>query len=213
MFLGDAYVRYSFALEGDVVGFPQELQKILVDAADRLMAEAYTIGNGTTEPRGVITALVGTASEINAAVGAVTAADPLALQAALPPRFSPNAKFMASLPVINMLAALDTSDQRQPPLPGDRQGRLLNRPLVENSDMDSAINATVTANNYVLLYGDFQNFIIIVDRVGITFEVVQHVLGANQRPTGERGGLLWFRTGSNVATINAFRLLDVPTTA
>ena len=38
-------------------------------------------------------------------------------------------------------------------------------------------------------------------------------MGANYRPTGSRGALLWFRTGGNVSTINAFRMLDVPTTA
>lgn len=66
--------------------------------------------------------------------------------------------------------------------------------------------------DYVLLYGDFTNFVI-VDRVGTTMELVPHLFGANQRPTGQRGALLWFRTGSDVVIPNAFRLLDVPTTA
>jgi predicted phage gp36 major capsid-like protein len=33
------------------------------------------------------------------------------------------------------------------------------------------------------------------------------------RPTGQRGALLWFRTGSDVVNPNAFRLLSIPTTA
>ena len=33
--------------------------------------------------------------------------------------------------------------------------------------MDGSINAAATANNYVMLYGDFQNFVI-VDRIGTT---------------------------------------------
>jgi hypothetical protein len=35
-------------------------------------------------------------------------------------------------------------------------------------------------------------------------------LGApgNRRPTGQRGALLWFRTGSDVVVTNAFRLLN-----
>ena len=38
-------------------------------------------------------------------------------------------------------------------------------------------------------------------------------MGANRRPTGQRGALLWFRTGSNVVVPQAFRLLNVATTA
>jgi predicted phage gp36 major capsid-like protein len=43
--------------------------------------------------------------------------------------------------------------------------------------------------------------------------VVPHLFGANRRPTGQRGALLWFRTGSNVVVPQAFRLLSVATTA
>lgn len=35
----------------------------------------------------------------------------------------------------------------------------------------------------------------------------------NRRPTGQRGALLWFRTGSDVVIPNAFRLLSIRTTA
>jgi len=33
------------------------------------------------------------------------------------------------------------------------------------------------------------------------------------RPTGQRGVLMWFRTGSDSVNDNAFRLLNVATTA
>jgi predicted phage gp36 major capsid-like protein len=52
-----------------------------------------------------------------------------------------------------------------------------------------------------------------VDRVGSTLELIPNLIGANQRPTGERGALLWFRAGSEVVNIAAARLLDIPTTA
>jgi predicted phage gp36 major capsid-like protein len=32
--------------------------------------------------------------------------------------------------------------------------------------------------------------------------------GTSRRPTGQRGALLWFRTGSDVVVTNAFRLLN-----
>ena len=78
--------------------------------------------------------------------------------------------------------------------------------------MDGTINAAASENNYPLLYGDFGQFVI-VDRLGSTLELVPHLVGANRRPTGQRGALLWFRTGSNVVVPQAFRLLSIPTTA
>ena len=64
----------------------------------------------------------------------------------------------------------------------------------------------------MLLYGAFENFVV-VDRLGSTLELVPHLFGSNRRPTGQRGALLWFRTGSDVVIPNAFRLLSIPTTA
>jgi hypothetical protein len=76
---------------------------------------------------------------------------------------------------------------------------LLNRNVFENSNMDGAINVASTENKYVLLlYGSFADGIAIVDRIGSTLELVPHLFGANRRPTGQRGALLWFRTGSDV---------------
>ena len=49
---------------------------------------------------------------------------------------------------------------------------------------------------------------VLVDRIGSTLEIVSHLVGSNRRPTGQRGALLWFRTGSNVVVPQAFRLLD-----
>ena len=52
VFLGDAFVPYSFEIEGDALQFARELAKLLVDAADQLQVTAFTTGNGTTEPQG-----------------------------------------------------------------------------------------------------------------------------------------------------------------
>jgi predicted phage gp36 major capsid-like protein len=49
---------------------------------------------------------------------------------------------------------------------------------------------------------------VIVDRVGTTLEVIPNLVGTNRRPTGQRGALLWFRTGSDSVVDNAFRLLN-----
>ena len=95
----------------------------------------------------------------------------------------------------------------------DANPTLLGRAVHENSNMGGLPNPGATAQNYPLLYGDFAYGMVIVDRIGATLETIQHVVGPNNRPTGQRGALLWFRTGSDVVNPNALRVLSVPTTA
>jgi HK97 family phage major capsid protein len=95
----------------------------------------------------------------------------------------------------------------------ENPANLLGKAFHENSNMDSAIDAAATANNYMAIYGDIAKAFYIVDRVGSTLEIIPNLVGANQGPTGERGALHWFRTGSEVVNIAAARLLDIPTTA
>jgi hypothetical protein len=95
----------------------------------------------------------------------------------------------------------------------DNPPYLLGKRFFENSNVDSTIVPAATANNYVLLYGDVRAAFTIVDRIGTTIELIPNLVGANQRPTGQRGALLWFRTGSEVVVPQAMRMLDVPTTA
>ncbi|MGH3885686.1 MAG: hypothetical protein ACRDSZ_03795 [Pseudonocardiaceae bacterium] len=83
--------------------FLQELSAVLRDAADQLQATAYTTGTG--QPKGVITALAGTASEINGGgTEALISANPYTIQNALPPRFQARAQWCANLGIINTLA-------------------------------------------------------------------------------------------------------------
>ena len=209
---GAAFVPYSYEVGMDALDFAAELGTILVDGADQLQATAYTTGTGTGQPTGVITALVGTASEINGGGSeALAAGDPLLLQNDLPARFSEAARWCANIAIINTIAAFETTNGALR-FPEVADGRLLRKPIHELSNMDGTINAAATANNYVLVYGDFASFVI-ADRIGTTIETIPNLVGANNRPTGQRGAFLWFRTGSDVVVDNAFRLLDVPTTA
>ncbi|MEU6999923.1 phage major capsid protein [Nonomuraea sp. NPDC046570] len=209
---GDSFIPFSIEFGMDAVSPMQELQRLLVDGADQLQATAFVLGTGINQPTGIVTALAGTASEINSGgTEALTAADPFTLQGALPPRFSPNAQWMAPLPIINSLRQFETTNGALK-FPELANGVLLGRRMNENSNMDGSINPAVTANNYVMIYGDFKNYVI-ADRIGTTIELIPHLVGPNRRPTGQRGLYLYFRTGGNVVVPNAFRMLDVPTTA
>ena len=78
----------------------------------------------------------------------------------------------------------------------------------QNSSMDSTL--TGAAADYLVLSGDFQQFAI-VDRIGTTIELIPALMGANRRPTGERGFWCHFRTGSDVLIPDAFRLTNYST--
>lgn len=210
---GDIFVPYSFEVGMDAVNFAAELSKVLADAADQLQATAFTTGTGTGQPKGFVTALAGTASEVNAAADDTFAkGDVYNLQNQLPARFQPNASWQAPLPIINLMAQMETTAGARL-FPELSEGRLLNRPMHENSNMDSTVTTTGATSNFVLAYGDWREAFCIVDRVGTTLEIVPHLVGANRRPTGQRGAFMWFRTGSDALVTNAARLLDVASAA
>ena len=213
----DAFVPFSFEIGQDAANFLPELQKLLVDGLDQLTATAYTTGSGTGQPTGLITKLVASSGTVPLVTPAtpetLASADVYTVQNALPPRFQPNASWAANLAILNTLRQFETGNgalkfpalQNNPP-------SLLGRSVYELSNMDGSINAAATENNYVIVYGDFSNFVI-VDRIGATLEIVPHLFGSSRRPNGQRGAFLWARTGSDVVAPQAFRLLSIATTA
>jgi HK97 family phage major capsid protein len=204
--LGDAFVPYSFEVGQDAADFLTQLQVVLVDAADQLMAAAYATGSGSGQPTGVVTGLASGQKIAAATADEIVAADVTGVQNGLPPRFQANAQFCANLTTINEIGSMETSNGALR-FPEVGSGRLLRKPLNELSALDAAGDTASAGNDHVLLYGDFRQFLI-VDRIGTTLELVQNLADPDTgRPTGERGALLWFRTGANVLVPNAFRLL------
>ena len=214
VYFGDAFVPYSYEISMDGLDFGPQLAQLLMDAADQLQATAFTTGAGATQPTGFAKALDGTASEVApTAAETFTSPDVYKVQNALPPRFQARAQWCAGLPTINKIAQFETTNGARL-FPEVSDGQLLRRPMNECSNMKDAddINAGATADNHILAYGDWNNFII-ADRIGSSIEIVENLFGANGRPTGQRGAFLWFRTGSDVVINEAFRILNVATTA
>ncbi|MBQ0863379.1 MULTISPECIES: phage major capsid protein [Streptomyces] len=214
-----SFVPFSFEYQSAAFGGAvQELTMLLQDGLDQLTAEAFLNGNGTTQPQGLWTGLNGTASELSPAVAETfnTADDVYATQNQLPPRFQPNAVWLAGLPTINKLSEAETTNgaPRYPHV-GDQSPVLLRKRLYEYSNMRgvSDIDTAVTADNPVLIYGDIRQTYCIVDFAGSSVELVPHLFGDNNRPTGERGVILWARTGAGVVIANAARAMNVATAA
>jgi HK97 family phage major capsid protein len=198
----DAFIPYSFEVGMDYPGFAQEIGKLFTDAKDQLEASAYTVGNGTPpNPQGVITGATNVYT--TAGTAAFVVADVYGTQQALPPRFSPKASWLSSNTIANQIYRFVGGASTEPPLFNEDRNRLLAKPWFEASNVVS----TTSTGSLFLLYGDIEAGFRIVDRIGMSIEVVQHLFAtANQRPTGQRGLFAWWRTGSEVQNAAALRV-------
>lgn len=208
--LGDAYVLGSFEAFQDT-NIEAQLPRLIQDAKDRLEATAFTVGaGGTSAPKGVVTAAAAvTDSRVTPTTGgSFSAASQVYLVAnALPARHASRASWIANKATINRIRQFDVYggssfiadlSMGQPPM-------LLGQPLYEASDMASS----VTTGSNILLAGDFSEYLI-YDRAGVTLEYVPNVFDTTTgRPTGQRGFLAHWRTGADVTSVNAFRLLQL----
>lgn len=208
-----AFIPFSIEIGQDWGGLQTEMARLLQDAKDDLEADRFTFGTASTpEPEGVVkagTAFVNTASSATFAI-----ADLYSLEQALGPRFRPRASFIGNRAIYNKVRQFDTAGgaglwvrvgeglPSNVPTPGSLGNNLLGYPAYEVSPMTTAI----TSNSLFLMVGDFSYFVI-VDRVGMDIELIPHLFGANQRPTGQRGLYAYWRTGSTVVSTNAFRIL------
>lgn len=206
-----AFVPVSIELFEDS-NIADQVAVLFLDAKAQLEATAFTTGSGTNQPKGIITALVaaGGGTVIATGTNVLAQADLYANQAALPPRWRPNARWMMNLSILNGFRQLPQatglnysiiSDATTPPT-------ALGWEVRENSAMDGTL--TGAAADYLVLSGDFAQFCI-VDRVGMTVEFIPHLMGASGRPTGQRGFYTHWRVGSDVLIADAFRLSNYST--
>ena len=198
------FVPFSVEVQGDAVALLNEVAKLMNDGLLQLLNTAFTTGSGVGNPTGIITALTGTSSVVNAGTsGTLAASDVYALQSSLGPRYQGNARWVGNLAVLNALRQMETTNGalKFPSLQNDPP-TLLGRPAHELSNMDN----TVAAGKNLLVYGDFSQYVI-TQRVGSSLELIPHLFGANRRPTGQRGAWLWARYGADSINDAAFRML------
>jgi HK97 family phage major capsid protein len=212
-FMADAFVPISFQAFEDLVGGEDEIIREIVDAKDRLEAEAFAVGSGSDEPNGIVTALdANTNAEVETTTSNVFGVDDVyALFEAVPPRWRSSGTWVSNIAIINDIRQFgtDSLSTQTVDLTADGVTRILGRPVVESSEMDGVIAAGGEDN--FLVYGDFSNYRI-VDRIGLSVEFVPNLFatGAN-RPSGQRGWLAHWRTGADSIVDVAFRLLQAHT--
>lgn len=211
------FIPISIEAFEDGANVTAEVAKLLAFGKDSLEADAFIngLGDGSNQPKGLITALDGTSAEM-APVTAETLSlgDLYNIQGALPARHRANAAWLANNLIYNKVRQFDTNGGAAlwEFLGADRPINLLGRPVGEAEAMDGTWNAAATADNFVLAFGNFENFVI-TDRIGFSVEFLPHLFGANRRPTGQRGWYAYYRVGSDVVDPGAFKLLNIATTA
>lgn len=202
------FVPFSFEVDQDWTAMRSEITNVLADAKMTEEASSFINGDGVApNAEGLLTALAGGSSVVPTdGIGAYSSVDLYALDDAMPPRYRSNATFLASKSVYNATRQLGSATDGgdlwvrlaagQPP-------ELIGFPAREASEMPAY--AEVGDLDYLVL-GDFRQFLI-VDRIGMSVELVPHLFGAGRRPTGQRGLLAVWRNNCKVLVPNAFRVL------
>lgn len=199
----DAFVPFSVEIEGDWPALEAEAREAIAEQRDELEAAAFIAGDGSGKPEGLLTGL-GAAQTIDTG-GAFSADSVYALRAALPSRYRGQAAFGADLGVYQAIRQFDTAGGADlwVQIGGGEPNTLVGHPAVEFGAMEG----DPTTNDAVILAFGYWRRYLIVDRVGMTIELVPHLVGANGRPTGERGFYAYWRVGGKVLVPDAFRAL------
>jgi HK97 family phage major capsid protein len=200
-----AFVPFSIEVGQDWGSLQEELAALVADARDVLDASIFYNGTGTDQPFGVRTGLTTSQRVQTAGAGAFAYADVYSLKQAIRPRDIANATWAFHPNRIDTIwqfvAAGDTTDA---PIMNEARDRILGKPAVEWTSVPTA----TTTGTTIGLYGDFRAAYTIVDRIGMTAEIVPHLFGASRRPTGERGFFAYYRTGAKTVVPEALRYLE-----
>ena len=214
IYKGAGFVPISQEALADEANVAAEVGKLLLFGKETLERTAFATGSGSAQPTGIITALTGSGSEINAATDDTFAiADVYSTQGGLPARYREQASWLANNSIYNLVRRFDTSGGAGlwTTLGNDRPAELLGRRALEAEAMDSTVTTTGAVSNYILVFGDFGSGYVIADRIGVTVNFIPQLFHTgNNRPSGSSAWYATFRMGADSVNDDAFRMLDVP---
>lgn len=204
------FIPYSLEVGSDYPGFAEEMGRLLAEGYDELLVDKFSRGSGTGEPKGILTALdANTNVEVKTASGSALAdGDVYKVWKSLPQRFRRGASWVMSVDVNNKIRQLGTANTYHAyteNLPAEWADTLFGKAVYESPYFPDFV---ATTGSNVLVVGDFSNYLI-ARNGGMSVELVQHLVGTNHRPTGQRGWFAYARIGANSVNDNAFRLLQV----
>jgi HK97 family phage major capsid protein len=210
-FTARGFIPYSIEVGDDWPGFQAEMGRLLGEGYDELLLQKFTSGNGTTEPRGLITALdANTNVEVTSTTdGTFGAADVYKVWKALPQKYRRRASWMSSVDVDNQIRQFGNGNNfgnSTVDLTASEANMLMGKPWYENPYFPDMTGTTGAENRLVV--GDFSNYVV-ARRTGMNVEFVPQLFDVtNNRPTGQRGWFAYARIGGNSVNDLAFRLLQ-----
>lgn len=207
------FVPFSLEHEDDVEVVLSTFAAEAGKAKDRLESAAFATGaTGGNNAPGIVTLLVAASKTVaSAASDTFAVADLYNTQAAVPDRFDDSASWLMNKSVINLARQFGTAQNHALLTNGLQPGdpaQLLGAPLYRWSSLDGTINAA--AENYIAIYGDIAECYTIVDRLGMSIELIPHLFAtANNLPSGQRGLYARWRVGAGLTNADAARVLNV----
>lgn len=208
-----AYVSASYeVLEDGGQTIRESLPVLLADARDRAEGAAFATGNGTTAPKGIVTALAAASAFVTATTrGSFTSAsivDTLAVLNAIPVRARQSRK---AAWIMNNVTRMTISQQVI-----GTTGVLLSEMLASDTILGvksfevSAMTATTTSGNYLAVLADFSKYLIVDSLLGPTLQYVPVVFDPTAgTPTGQAGWVYHQRTGADHLDTTQGRILKM----
>jgi HK97 family phage major capsid protein len=175
------------------------IQTLLQLRLGRIQNRHHTVGTGTAQPRGIVTAA--SAGKIGATgqTATVTYDDLVDLEHSVDPYYRSTAKFMMHDDTLRILRKLKDGNGRPIFVPGYEQGnpggapdRLMGREIIINQNMP-----TMAANAKSILFGDFSKYLI-RDVMDLT---LFRMTDSKYTEKGQVGFLAFQRSGANMVDI------------
>jgi HK97 family phage major capsid protein len=217
------FIPYSIEIGMDWTGLQAGMAKLIADAKDVVEATKFTLGAGhaSNEPMGLLTGATSTVATATSSVFAL--ADLYSLEQALPPRFRPMGQWFGNRAIYNQVRQFGQSANQALWMPlanpniGPLGFGLENHPFQEGGNLGqkllmyganevSDMTTSTTHGSSILAIGD-PSYYLIVDRIGMTVELIPHLFGTNRRPVGQRGLYAYWRNTGVVVDPNAWRVL------
>ena len=209
VYKAQGFIPFSIEIGMDFPNLLGTLGSLIATEKGDAEATVHATGTGSSQPIGIVTALTGGSSEIASNGSDVFAlSDVYDIEEELPAKFRRRATWTANKRIYQAMreAGGTALDDFWVNLGQGQPKQLLGYNSMEADQMDGTFGS---GENYVLILGDFTDFWI-VDRVGLSIELVPHLFAtANNRPSGQRGLYAWWRTGSDSVNDRAFRMLNV----
>ena len=201
-----AYVTGSFEIFQDS-NLLAQLPGLIGESIDYAESAAFISGSGSNAPKGVITAVSGTAGSLvtvttRGSFTAASIADTIALVNALATRYEDSASWVLNKAIYRTIEQQMVGTGAVKAIEMTNGKELFDLPVVRSSTMVSA----TTSGNHIAVLGDFSQYIV-YDRLGVNVEFIPNVVDGSGVPTGQRGLVAYKRVGGDVSDVDAFRLL------